>query len=240
MRLYSYIVARDYGFAPNPFHGYCTLATCKPRIRAKAMVGDWIVGTGAKTKYNLAGHLIYAMKVTEILNYDAYWNDPRFLCKRPVLNGSLKLIYGDNIYHQNGHQWVQTNSHHSLKSGEPNPRNIARDTTADRLLVSTEFIYWGCAAPPIPNLFRSFRKTSAATSEDICCRRQGHKVRSEELAVALEQWVASTGRWGIQGLPLEFGAHQRAGRVLTTESRSQGRPGDKIRDPRVANRRSTS
>ncbi len=27
---------RDYGFAPNPFHGICTLATCKPVIRRVA------------------------------------------------------------------------------------------------------------------------------------------------------------------------------------------------------------
>ena len=30
---YSYIITRDYGFAPNPFGGVCTLATCKPKIR---------------------------------------------------------------------------------------------------------------------------------------------------------------------------------------------------------------
>jgi len=39
--LHSYVVARDYGFAPNPFFGFCTLATCKPRLRSVAQVGDW-------------------------------------------------------------------------------------------------------------------------------------------------------------------------------------------------------
>ena len=29
---YSYVVARDYGFAPNPFNGILTLAACKPVI----------------------------------------------------------------------------------------------------------------------------------------------------------------------------------------------------------------
>lgn len=28
---YSYVVARDFGFAPNPFNGFLTLATCKPK-----------------------------------------------------------------------------------------------------------------------------------------------------------------------------------------------------------------
>ena len=37
--LYSYVITRDYGFAPNPFGGICTLATCKPGIRNHAKVG---------------------------------------------------------------------------------------------------------------------------------------------------------------------------------------------------------
>ena len=75
-RLYSYIVANDTGFAPNPFHGYCTLATCKPRIRKTARVGDWIVGTGSK-RNGKAGYAVYAMRVTEIMTFDEYWSDPR-------------------------------------------------------------------------------------------------------------------------------------------------------------------
>ena len=76
-RLYSYIVARDYGFAPNPFYGFCTLATCKPRIRKKAEVGDWVIGTGSKSK-GRDGHLVYAMRVTETMSFDEYWADSRF------------------------------------------------------------------------------------------------------------------------------------------------------------------
>ena len=64
MRLYSYIVARDYGFAPNPFYGVCTLATCKPAIRGKAEIGDWVIGTGSKVDQR-DGHLVFVMRVTE-------------------------------------------------------------------------------------------------------------------------------------------------------------------------------
>jgi hypothetical protein len=46
--LYSYVVRSDSGFAPNPFGEYCTLACCKPQIRKRARVGDWIVGCGSK------------------------------------------------------------------------------------------------------------------------------------------------------------------------------------------------
>ena len=90
MRLYSYIVARDFGFAPNPFHGCCTLATCKPQIRASASVGDWIIGTGAKTKYRLTAHLIYAMTVDEVITFEAYWQDVRFSRKATCLERKSK------------------------------------------------------------------------------------------------------------------------------------------------------
>lgn len=74
-KAYSYIVARDYGFAPNPFFGVLTLATCKPGIRYSAEIGDFIIGNANKAHGN---KLIYMAKVSEILTFDQYWNDPRF------------------------------------------------------------------------------------------------------------------------------------------------------------------
>lgn len=86
-KVFSYIVARDYGFAPNPFYGVLTLATCKPVIRKTASIGDFIIGCSNKA---LGNKLIYMAKVSEILTFDQYWNDPRFAKKKPVMNGSLK------------------------------------------------------------------------------------------------------------------------------------------------------
>ena len=83
-RLHSYIVARDFGFAPNPFFGYCTLATCMVYIREGAEVGDWVAGTGSGRKsVQREGYLVFAMRVEEILTFDEYWSDPRFRVKRP-------------------------------------------------------------------------------------------------------------------------------------------------------------
>lgn len=218
MKLYSYIVARDFGFAPNPFDGFCTLATCKPKIRAGASPGDWIIGTGAKSRYNLAGHLVYAMQVGEVLHFDAYWNDPRFIAKRPVLNGSLKLLYGDNIYHRVGKRWVQADSHHSLENGRPNKANIKWDTGVDRILIATKFVYWGASAPVIPKRFRHFRKTG----DDICCKARGHRVFAEELAAAFGGWLDDQGKWGVQGEPLEFARHERVAKAVGNGAPSHG------------------
>jgi hypothetical protein len=166
-----------------------------------------VVGTGATTKYNLAGYLIYAMKVDEVMEFDSYWNDPRFLCKRPVMNGSLKQIYGDNIYHRLNGRWVQADSHHSLDSGRPNPKNIDHDTRVDRVLVAQKFVYFGSSAPRIPEDLRRYQ----STGEDLCCPRQGHRVGSHEFATAFESWLDNRGQWGVQGMPLEFSAHNRIG-----------------------------
>jgi hypothetical protein len=86
VKLYSYIVDHDTGFAPNPFGGICTLVCCKfshPPKRGKARrrnivelacPGDWIVGLGGKNeeKSSGPGKIIYAMLVTKKMPLDEY------------------------------------------------------------------------------------------------------------------------------------------------------------------------
>lgn len=141
-RAFSYVVKRDFGFAPNPFYGVLTLATCKQDIRKGAVVGDFIIGNADSTHdYKL----IYMAKVSEILTFDEYWNDERFQCKKPVMNGSQKKLYGDNVYHHDEQgNWVQENSHHTNEDGSVNKHNLKRDTeTSDHVLICNEFVYFG-------------------------------------------------------------------------------------------------
>ena len=152
MRGFSYVVARDFGFAPNPFDGVCTLATCKQQIRDSAAVGDWVIGTGS-ARFGLTAKLVFAMEISKRLTFNAYWNDERFATKKPVMNGSLKKMYGDNIYRrQENGGWEQANSHHSLEDGRPNAHNVDRDTSADAVLIANHFYYFGKSAVDIPKL----------------------------------------------------------------------------------------
>jgi hypothetical protein len=196
VRLYSYVVARDFGFAPNPFHGFCTLATCKPNIRQTAQVGDWIIGTGSKTK-GRDGHLIYAMQVAESLTFEQYWGDPRFAAKRPDLRGSRKRAFGDNIYHPAADgTWLQENSHHSLRDGSLNRRNVEHDTRVDRVLVGARFCYWGADGPEIPRRFRDF------DGVDICLGRQGHRCNfPPKLVEKFVAWLETIWDEGHVGRP---------------------------------------
>src|SRR5690606_4234616 len=127
MGYYSYKIEHDFGLAPNPFGGYCTLAVCKADIRKnkKLQIGDWIVGTGSAKLKNI-GSLIYAMQLEEKISFQQYWEDPRFQYKKPVINGSLVEMHGDNFYHIDPitRNWIQENSAHSLAKGEVNLEHL--------------------------------------------------------------------------------------------------------------------
>lgn len=149
--VYAYVIARDFGFAPNPFHGVCTLATCKPGIRKAATVGDWILGVGGKKLGSTHRKCILLMKVSEKISFQNYWDDPRFSLKKPCRNGSHVKMLGDNIYQKNANgQWIQDDSHHSNPDGTTNQVNLDRDTgTSDQVLISNYFFYFGENAIPV-------------------------------------------------------------------------------------------
>ncbi len=181
MKAYSYVVEHDLGFAPNPYHGACTLGCCKPQIRKLASVGDIILGTGAK-KIGLVDHLIYWMKIDEIQKFDEFWEDARFRMKRPKIHGTRYLQLGDNIYHRDQQTGVflQEESFHSLPHGVLSAANLKRDTaTTEKVLIGRTYGYWGRAAPPIPDHLK-----------DVVKRGPSHKCRfmPEKLA-ALIAWL---------------------------------------------------
>tara|TARA_R110001599_G_scaffold181261_1_gene374025 strand:+ start:4039 stop:4701 length:663 start_codon:yes stop_codon:yes gene_type:complete len=172
-KLFIYPIPRDLGFAPNPFHSYCTLATCKPRMRKSAKINDWVMGLAAANAKEKKHHCIFLMKVTEILTFQEYWEDPRFTLKRPVRNGSKVQVLGDNIYHKDSSgSWVQEDSHHSNSDGSINEINLKRDTgSTENVLVSECFAYFGEEAIPVDldklnyGRIRDYRKLNLADQQ---------------------------------------------------------------------------
>lgn len=194
-RVHSYVVDHDIGFAPNPFYGYCTLATCKQQIRRVAEVGDWVVGTGA-AKNRRSGFLVYAMRVTEVMSFDEYWNDQRFVLKRADLRGSQKRRYGDNIYHRDASgDWIQEDSRHSRADGTPEPAHLKRDTShTERVLISDDFVYFGAVGTRLPEAEWGFQLRSG----------RGHRNHFETHQVnTVVDWLSDLGR-GIKGSPFDW------------------------------------
>lgn len=190
MKYYSYVIPRDYGFAPNPYFGYCTLATCKPKIRTSAQIGDWIAAYGAASSV-LHKKLIVLMQVSEALSFDQYWEDNRFIQKRPAFNRGIFCAYGDNIYHHVDGHWMQESSHHSMIDGSINYSNLNRDTGTDRILVADRFYYWGNNAIESPKEF-----------DELIGSRRNHRVCYDEKIIGnFINFIGKTYITGIQGVP---------------------------------------
>ena len=154
MRLFSYKLTTDCGFAPNPFFGTLTLACCKPEIRENRNVGDYVAGFTSKA---LDGSevgeekLIYFMKITGKIPFSKYWADPKYQSKKPDLaSPDLSHQIGDNIYEP---------VPHSTKFNQlPNKRHCETDMETDlkslHVLISTDFYYFGASAIPLPEELR--------------------------------------------------------------------------------------
>lgn len=206
MRLHSYVVRYDSGFAPNPFFGICTLATCKPDIRRAANRGDWIIGSGSANRtINRGGRLVYAMRVMETLTFQQYWSDPRFEQKKPNFHRSRMHACGDNIYSSmpNG-AWSQLKSFHSKIDGSPNVQHIQRDTGTNRVLISKAFVYYGGQGPRIPQPLRS------CGGLDLCVNGRGRKVFDDSgrddarLIARFTNWIESKCLDGYTGEPTDW------------------------------------
>ncbi len=202
MNNFSYKIEHDFGLAPNPFGGYCTLAVCKSGIRSNKnlQVGSWIFGTGSQKLKNL-NKLIYAMQVEEKLTFNQYWNDPRFQYKKPIINGTLVQMYGDNFYHQDDNNtWIQENSAHSLGNEKPNVNHTKRDVSGEFVLVSTNFFYFGDNAIDVPKKF----------IKDIFCNGRGMRGPSISIESVgkFVTWLSENYEKGIlHGDPVSWSSH---------------------------------
>ena len=201
MTLFVYTVAHDIGFAPNPFHGCCTLATCKAILRGAADLGDWVVGVGSVSKKQ-RGKLVYAMQVQEKLSFDEYWHSPRFHSKRPQRSGSIEQRYGDNVYHwsERDDKWIQEDCRHSCEDGTPNLDHVHRDTSHAEVLVSRKYAYYGANAIDIPTRF-----TNRPEGDMFVALRGYRRNFTAELESAFTAWLEDLiSDVSVHGDPLDW------------------------------------
>lgn len=195
LRLFSYVIDHDVGFAPNPFGGLCTLAACKPMIRNQAHIGDYVIGTGSTARGKRPRRLIYWMKVNEVVDIQQYWEGRPYRRKRPLLSGSVAQQYGDNIYHRVAGELVQEDSFHSQPHGVIDLPNFNRDTNrTTRVLVGRDFAYYGADPRMMPPEY-----------DDFIRKGQGHLSRFDaaRLAAFLE-WLLGDARRGLLAEPSDW------------------------------------
>jgi hypothetical protein len=186
MRLYSYIVKHDTGFSPNPFHGYCTLACCKPAIRRTAKKGDWVVGLTPKDAGN---RIVYLMCVDDHpKTFDEYWRDKRFIAKRPRYDDGVRGKCGDNVYEPLGSEFRQLQSAHSNGALE-SPENKAHDLGGKHVLISETFAYFGSRPRKLPPELTAL------------VPGRGHRSRFSEEVLAAFRSFTQTIKFGVHAAP---------------------------------------
>jgi hypothetical protein len=177
MTLYTYCLRYDDGAAPNPYWGVCTLAICKPAIRRKASVGDWVVGLGSTRSPcgDISSKVVYAMHVTQVLTmeeYDTYCQKhlPKKIPDWRSVDFRKKM--GDCIYHYGKGRPLLRPSVHSKG-------NRRTDLSGRDVLLSDHFYYFGDKPVGLPDdLLRLVHST------------QGHKSRANDrYAQRFVQWI---------------------------------------------------
>lgn len=173
LKLFSYVVDHDYGYAPNPFGDFCTLAKCKygtikctngtmkRNIVESAEEGDWIAGTGGADLKKSAGHgkLIFAMRVDEIIPLSEY-------CR--------------------GNRGNRIDAEHDI------------DEDNRFTLISHHFFYFGRNAIDISEIPRThldhaFEKTGPGHRSDF----------SEEFVEEFAKWLRANFKVGVHGPPCQ-------------------------------------
>lgn len=177
--LYSYVVATDSGFAPNPFFGVCTLACCKPAIRraiggrllrqsGRADIAElrkadpgyvraqniWVVGlAGSELRDRPRRSVVYVMQVTDVLDFESYYQEypQKRPVRRPPATPADPAWHGDAIYTGNDPATARQLAPSAHSNGEAEDEaNKWHDLGGRYVLVSDHSVYFGPDAPYQP------------------------------------------------------------------------------------------
>jgi len=188
-----YIMKHDTGFAPNPFHGVCTLAACPPnhmKYRPLLSPGDVIAGV---FRSGQSPRLVYSMEIENELGLDSYYRDPRFQCKKPRIHGDWRARAGDNIYYRNGKgHWLQDENAGFHKKGEEDDE-WRKDVCGNRVYMGRRFVYLGENAVLLPRKLWTYLPPSQGISY---LKADSYKRDYEHC----RSWIAQMGS-GVKGKP---------------------------------------
>ena len=181
--LFTYCIPVDDGAASNPFWGVCTLAICKPKIRLKAEVGDWVVGTGSRNApppvRDCSGCVVYAMRVTRkmtMCEYD-YYTRRSLPEKIPIWDSpDVRRRVGDSIYDFS--TWPP-----NVRPSVHSEANRQHDLGGKSVLLSDHFFCFGDKPLRLPDHLLPIVKQT-----------QGHRSRANaEYVDAFVEWLHSLG-----------------------------------------------
>jgi hypothetical protein len=172
-RILRYILQHDTGMAPCVDDGLLSLATCKPKIRGGAKVGEWIVGFRPSPAPR--GLVVWAGRVSNVVEVGDYERQHRGRSDavyRAKPEGGFKRLFPD--YH-------------------PGENELRKDTSAPVLVFDKEATwYFGREPHMMPERLMH-----------LAAGGRGHRVSgvNEGDPVALAMWLTSIAPPGIHGVP---------------------------------------
>ena len=157
MRLCSYTVKHDKGFAPNPFWCYCTLAACASNHQGGVRLecSDWLV---AMEDTNHGNKLLYKMEVHERLHFVEYFTDSKFQKNKLVMTGTWRQRCGDDIYYMQNRKWKQLPTLYLFGRA-----HLKKDTKYPYVFIGRRFYCFGENAVPISEQFGTLIKDRQGT-----------------------------------------------------------------------------
>lgn len=172
-RIFRYILQNDTGMAPCIDDRRLTLATCKPRIRASAKPGDWVLGFYPRPFER--GMVAWAGRIArkaEIGDYEREFRGRSDAVYRLKADGSFKRLRPD--YH-------------------PGANEIRKDLSAPALLFDKN-ASWYFGDPP---------QSLPGPLMHLAAAGQGHRVNGAqpEDSEALHAWLLGIGPPGNHGQP---------------------------------------
>jgi hypothetical protein len=172
-RIYRYILENDGGIAPCVDRQLVTLATCKPRIRAGAVPGDWVMGFYPRPFER--GLLAWAGRVARVFpagDYEKEYRGRRDAVYRQDPDGSYRRLRPD--YH-------------------PGPDEMRKDLSAPILIFDVAATwYFGDAPELLP-----------ANLLHLQAGGRGHRVSGTQTGDSgkLLSWLKGIKHPGIHGRP---------------------------------------
>ncbi len=174
-RILRYILQHDSGMAPCIDAGLVSLATCKPKIRSSAKLGEWVMGFYPRP--HPRGLVTWAGRVDHKVDVGDYERQYR---------GRSDAVY--RAKRDGGYKRLRTDYHFQ-------PDEFRKDTSAPVLIFDAKATwYFGRNPQMLPDHLLH-----------LAAGGRGHRVRDvkEEDAIALEEWLESIAQPGIHGRPRE-------------------------------------
>jgi hypothetical protein len=172
-RIMRYILQHDTGMAPCVDNGLVSLATCKPKIRAGAKPGEWVVGFRPSPAPR--GLVVWAGRVahsTEVGDYERQYRGRSDAVYRAKAGGGFKRLRPDY---------------------RPGEDEFRKDTASPVLVFAPDATwYFGREPPMLPEHLMH-----------VAAGGRGHRVNgvNDEDATALQAWLFGIGPPGVHGVP---------------------------------------